>query len=67
MSFKDTIRVLNDELKKLSDYEVGMGIYEVEYYDNVILAHVLMPSGEKKVVTYDPRTLKLIEGVLYEA
>lgn len=67
MSFKDTLRVLNQELKKLNDYEIGMTIFDVEYYNNVILASVLMSSGEKKVVAYDPRTLKLIEGGLNEA
>lgn len=67
MSFKDTLRVLNQELKKLNDYEIGMTIFDVEYYNNVILASVLMPSGEKKVVAYDHRTLKLIEGGLNEA
>ena len=67
MNFKDTLRVLNKELKKLNDYEIGMTIFDVEYYNNVILASVLMPSGEKKVVIFDVRTLTPIEGGLHEA
>lgn len=67
MSFKDTLRALNKELKKLNDYEIGMTIFDVEYYDNVILASVLMPSCEKKVVIFDARTLTPIEGGLHEA
>lgn len=67
MSFKDTLRVLSQELKKLNDYEIGMTIFDVEYYNNVILASVLMPSGEKKVVIFDARTLTPIKGGLNEA
>lgn len=67
MSFKDTLRALNKELKKFNDYEIGMTIFDVEYYDNVILASVLMPSCEKKVVIFDARTLTPIEGGLHEA
>lgn len=67
MNFKDTLRVLNKELKKLNDYEIGMTVFDVEYYNNVILASVLMPSGEKKVAIFDARTLKPIEGGLHEA
>lgn len=67
MSFKDTLRVLNKELKKLNDYEIGMTVFDVEYYNNVILARVLMPSGEKKVAIFDARTLTPIEGGLHEA
>lgn len=70
MSFKDTLdtlRVLNKELKKINDYEIGMTIIDVEYHNNVILARVLMPSGEKKLAIFDSRTLTLIEGGLHEA
>ena len=67
MSFKDTLRILNKELKKLNDYEIGMTIFDVEYYNNVILAHVLTLYGEKKVAMFDARTLAPIEGGLHEA
>lgn len=67
MSFKDTLRVLNKELKKLNDYEIGMTVFDVEYYNNVILASVLIPSGEKKVFIFDARTLTPIKGGLHEA
>lgn len=62
MSFKDTLRVMNKELRKLSDYEPGMQVRDVEYYDDVNLAYVSTPSGEEQIVIFDAGTLELIEG-----
>lgn len=68
MSFKDTLRVLNKELRKLSDYETGMQVRDVEYFKNIILVRAMLPSGKERIVMFDARTLKLIEGGgLYEA